>query len=244
MSHSLSDEIELMHVSTDPQVADIFTKPLGLDKLRHFSSMLGLQHIDTENLMGKNEEEERDKVRKTDTYYDYEFDFGPIEEVGVSKKAEEAMDMWTNGRRLANSRIAKYMGRTEPTEPRGQRAEKGKKGGKLEQTKVDRVKSKTKTWADVVNVLEVEESKAPDSVKNQSEYESIDSIKMIDLEESNQWAKRERRLHPKLTPIQRTQWVKRRLHGSNGEAEEGQGSREANHKGRGAQNQKSCSTQD
>ena len=148
-----------MHVPTNWQVADIFTKPLCLDKLRHFSSMLGLQHIDTENLMGKNEEEERDKVRKTDTYYDYEFDFGPIEEVGVSKKAEEAMDMWTNGRRLANSRIAKYMGRTEPTEPRGQRAEKGRKGSRIEENRADHVKSKTKTQADVVKSLEVDESK-------------------------------------------------------------------------------------
>jgi hypothetical protein len=30
----LSGEVELKHVSTDRQVADIFTKALGLDKLR------------------------------------------------------------------------------------------------------------------------------------------------------------------------------------------------------------------
>ena len=38
----LLGEVELKHVPTNRQVADIFTKPLGLDKLRHFSSMLGL----------------------------------------------------------------------------------------------------------------------------------------------------------------------------------------------------------
>ena len=125
---------------------------------------------------------------------------------------------------MINRRITTCRGRIEPTEPRGQRAEKGKKGGKLEQTKVDRVKSKTKTWADVVNVLEVEESKAPDSVKNQSEYESIDSIEMIHLEESNRRAKLERGLQPKLTLIWR-QRVKRRLHGNTREAEEGRRSK-------------------
>jgi predicted ABC-type ATPase len=30
----LSGELELRHVQTDQQTADIFTKPLGLDKLR------------------------------------------------------------------------------------------------------------------------------------------------------------------------------------------------------------------
>ena len=32
----LSGEVDLLHVSTDRQVANIFTKPLGLDKLWHF----------------------------------------------------------------------------------------------------------------------------------------------------------------------------------------------------------------
>jgi hypothetical protein len=38
----LSGAVELRHVPTDRQIADIFTKPLGLDKLRHFSGALGL----------------------------------------------------------------------------------------------------------------------------------------------------------------------------------------------------------
>ena len=38
----LSGEVELINVLTDRQNADIFTKPLGLDKLRQFSGALGL----------------------------------------------------------------------------------------------------------------------------------------------------------------------------------------------------------
>ena len=42
----LSGEVNLRYVHVDRQVADIFTKALGLDKLQHFSEMLGLQHLD------------------------------------------------------------------------------------------------------------------------------------------------------------------------------------------------------
>ena len=34
-------------------MADIFTKPLGFDKLQHFSIMLGLQHLDVPHLRGR-----------------------------------------------------------------------------------------------------------------------------------------------------------------------------------------------
>jgi ribonuclease HI len=37
----LSGEVELQYVPTDRQMADIFTKPLGFDKLRQFSGALG-----------------------------------------------------------------------------------------------------------------------------------------------------------------------------------------------------------
>jgi hypothetical protein len=53
----LSREMELKHVPTDRQVADIFTKPLGLDKLRQFSGALGLRHLDVPNLRGRVEPE-------------------------------------------------------------------------------------------------------------------------------------------------------------------------------------------
>jgi hypothetical protein len=52
----LSGEVELKHVPTDRQVADIFTKALGLDKLRQFSGALGLRHLDVPNLRGREPE--------------------------------------------------------------------------------------------------------------------------------------------------------------------------------------------
>jgi hypothetical protein len=51
----LSGEVELQYVPTDLQTADIFTKPLGLDKLRQFSGALGLRHLDMPNLRGREE---------------------------------------------------------------------------------------------------------------------------------------------------------------------------------------------
>jgi hypothetical protein len=47
--------VELRYVPTDRQTADIFTKPLGLDKLRQFSGALGLRHLDVPNLRGRND---------------------------------------------------------------------------------------------------------------------------------------------------------------------------------------------
>ena len=38
----LAGNIDLVYVSTEEQVADIFTKALGAEKLRHFWTMLGL----------------------------------------------------------------------------------------------------------------------------------------------------------------------------------------------------------
>jgi hypothetical protein len=42
----LAKEIDLIHVSTEDQVADIFTKALGIDKLRKFRKMLGVLEVD------------------------------------------------------------------------------------------------------------------------------------------------------------------------------------------------------
>jgi hypothetical protein len=55
----LSGEVELQHVPTDRQTANIFTKSLGLDKLRQFSRALGLRHLDVPNLRGRDNEEGR-----------------------------------------------------------------------------------------------------------------------------------------------------------------------------------------
>ena len=49
----LSGEVELQYVPTDRQTADIFIKPLGLDKLWQFSGALGLHHLDVPNLRGR-----------------------------------------------------------------------------------------------------------------------------------------------------------------------------------------------
>jgi hypothetical protein len=59
--HVLSGEVELQYVPTDRQTADIFTKPLGMDKLRHFSSALGLRHLDVSNLRGRKERKEQEE---------------------------------------------------------------------------------------------------------------------------------------------------------------------------------------
>jgi len=42
----LAKEIDLIHVSTKDQVANIFTKVLGTDKLRKFRKMLGVLEVD------------------------------------------------------------------------------------------------------------------------------------------------------------------------------------------------------
>ena len=41
----LAGDIDLVYVSTHDQVADIFTKALGAEKLRGFRSMLGLHDM-------------------------------------------------------------------------------------------------------------------------------------------------------------------------------------------------------
>jgi hypothetical protein len=42
----ITKEINLIHVSTKDQVAHIFTKALGTDKLRKFRKMLGMLEVD------------------------------------------------------------------------------------------------------------------------------------------------------------------------------------------------------
>jgi hypothetical protein len=42
----LAKEIDLIHVSTEDQVVDIFTKALGTDKLKKFRKMLGVLEVD------------------------------------------------------------------------------------------------------------------------------------------------------------------------------------------------------
>ncbi len=42
----LAREIDLIHVNTENQVANIFTKALGTDKLKRFREMLGVLEVD------------------------------------------------------------------------------------------------------------------------------------------------------------------------------------------------------
>jgi len=42
----LAKEIHLIHVNTEDQVADIFTKALGIDKLKKFRQMLSVLEVD------------------------------------------------------------------------------------------------------------------------------------------------------------------------------------------------------
>jgi hypothetical protein len=42
----LAKEIDLIHVSTEDQIADIFTKALSIDKLMKFRRMLGVLEVD------------------------------------------------------------------------------------------------------------------------------------------------------------------------------------------------------
>jgi hypothetical protein len=42
----LVNEINLIHVSTEDKVVDIFTKALGTDKLKKFQKMLGVLEVD------------------------------------------------------------------------------------------------------------------------------------------------------------------------------------------------------
>jgi hypothetical protein len=63
----LSGEVELQHVPTDRQTANIFTKPLGLNKLRQFSGALGLRHLDVPNLRGRDDQEGRKATKEAES---------------------------------------------------------------------------------------------------------------------------------------------------------------------------------
>jgi hypothetical protein len=77
----LSGEVELRHVPTDRQVANIFTKALGLDKLWQFSGALGLRHLDVPNLRGREPELEpepdRSKEAESESGVDFDADESP-----------------------------------------------------------------------------------------------------------------------------------------------------------------------
>ena len=89
----LSGEVELWYIHTDRQVADIFTKALGLDKLWHFSELFGLQHLDVPHLMGRTtggtigEENKSNQLVKAEGKERVEEDAELTEEVETSGRA-------------------------------------------------------------------------------------------------------------------------------------------------------------
>ena len=134
----LSSEVELQYVPTDRQTADVFTKPLVLDKLRQISGALGLRHLDVPNLWGRRvlrgraREQER-SAKDRDTESDFEFDFGSAEEAegGSAEK-------FGSGQKGSNQRRE-----PKPTKHGGDDAIKGEKTkDKLETTNLDESKNR------------------------------------------------------------------------------------------------------
>ena len=56
----LSGEVELQYVPKDRQNADIFSKPLGLDKLWQFWGALRLRDLNVSNLRGREVSKDHD----------------------------------------------------------------------------------------------------------------------------------------------------------------------------------------
>ena len=110
----LSGEVQLQYVPTDRQTADIFTKPLGLDKLRPFSGALRLRHLDLPNLRGRRVSRERAREhersgRDRDTELDDKFDFGSAEEA-EGESAEECESGHKGSNRKKEPKLIKHGG--------------------------------------------------------------------------------------------------------------------------------------
>ena len=101
----LSGEVELQYVPSDWQNADIFTKPLRMDKLRQFLGVLGSRLLDAPNLRGREGPNDHGRGR------DDEFNFGSTEEY-EGGSAEES-ESGHNGRQSQPS-----MGEMKPSRAR------------------------------------------------------------------------------------------------------------------------------
>ena len=92
-----------MYVPRDHLTTDIFSKTLGLDKLRKFSGALGLQHLDVPNLRGRadrkhHESEQERSGSDREAEMDEEFDFGLAGEAEGSNQNEKAGAIRSRGR--------------------------------------------------------------------------------------------------------------------------------------------------
>ena len=251
-----SGEVELRYVHTDRQVADIFTKPLGSDKLQHFTDMLGVQHLDVPHLRG------RSRQGKVST------------ETGKGKKNAEPI-----GRRRTGRRGDKKKEEAESTKEVGTSGCKAEAcilctshpdakcilcrghhgGGDLDtesmaefdfeepaiRAKGRTVKTKIRTWSDVVKGLKPRvESEGTDSDKSWNESETADSDQQTDPDETDQLKAKMTRTQRKSMPSRRNQRIgKRRGHSSEG-AKMGLLSRHTDQEGRSAQNQRSHGKRD
>ena len=124
----LSGEVEHRYVRTDRQVADIFTKALGSDKLQNFSEILCVQRLDVPHLRVRTETctgtEEVAREKKNETREDKE------------KKGVESIEEVNTSDRVRTSG----------------------NNSKVEKDRADRKKeAKTRTWSDVVKGLEIED---------------------------------------------------------------------------------------
>ena len=161
----LSGEIELQFVSTDRHNADIFTKPLGLDKLRQFSGALGLRHLDVPNLRGRkfSQEHKREQERSgrdRDAESDDEFD---IRSTGGAegRSAEESESGREGSSQKKEPETAKHG---------GDKANMGLKT-KDEVEKWGQDEAKIETWFDVVKGLKtIDELETSNSDKSESRF--------------------------------------------------------------------------
>ena len=141
---ALSDEVELVYVLTDWQNADIFTKPLGLDKLRQFSGVLGLRHFDVPNLRGRNvpDDHEREQERSGK-------DLGSAEEA-ESGSAEESESGHKGSSRKKEPK---------PTRHGGDDAVKGEKtGDELETANSDESSDESENRSEVTELVRMFDS--------------------------------------------------------------------------------------
>ena len=158
----LSSEVELVYVPTYRQTADIFTKPLGLDKLRQFSGALGLRHLDVSNLeRGRKTTKGSRSDRAAES--DDDFDFGSTEEA-EGGSAEEAESGHGGSNRRENPKSA---------EQGGDEAKKDEE-------------AKTKSWSDVVKGLKTEdELETTNSDEGRNDSRTADLVQTFDSEMPN-----------------------------------------------------------
>ena len=181
----MSGGVELRYVHTDRQVTDIFTKPLGLDKLRRFTEMLEVQHLDVPHLrgrskgstetgegketvepVGKRRTGRRGDKKKKEAESTKEVDTS--EQVGASGCEEEVCTQ--------EEKCMLCGGHHDGTDHDAESNEQFEFGGPAEEAEGHMEKAKTRTWSDVVRGLKPKvESEGTDLDKSGNESEKLGS---------------------------------------------------------------------